>query len=223
MIPDLRKLIKYEEHLAPNAKEEDPLVTLYKRNTVSSRAKLEDKAKAKDKEQQDAQTLGAEGSSKQPSRTGDRTSNKKCHETAFSTSPKSMKRATSEKDMLTVYRDKLCRKNENEKAKSNPDKCRPQCETDAALGRPSRKRETGGMEMVVGFCDQVRVDDEKAVANPNKYRSRSRSSSHHKYKHGMPIDICTEESSPRQASTWSNRLPLPSTRPVSSASEGRIN
>lgn len=226
MIPDLRKLIKYEEQLATNEKE-DPLVTLYKRNTVSSRAKLDDKAKEKekDKEQQDAQTFAAEGLSKQSSKTGDRTSNKKCQETAFSTSPKTMKRATSEKDMLAVYREQLRRNSESPKAKANPDRYRPQCETVSAFGRLSRNRETAGEEMIAAFFDQVRLDNEQAMANPNKTRTqrRSRSTSNHKYKHGIPIDICTKETSPHQPATWSNRLPLPSTRPVSSASEGRIN
>lgn len=196
MIPDLRKLIKYEEQLGTNEKE-DPLITLYRRDTVSSRAKLDDKAKEKEKE-----ILGGKRSPKQPSRADDRTSSKQSYETAFSTA--SMKRATSEKDMAAVYR---------EKAKANPAGCRPY------------GRENTGREMIEAFCEQLRLEDEKAKANPNKCRPqrRSRSSSRTKYKDGMPIDIYTDESSPCQGSTWSNRLPLPSTRPVSAASDGRNN
>lgn len=205
--------------MATNTKE-DPLITLYKRNTVSSRAKLDDKAKEKEKEQQDAQTLGGERSPKQPLRATVRTSCRQTHETAFSISL--MKRATSEKDMEAMCRDQL--RLNNEKAKANPDTVRPQSETESASGRQSRKRDNGGTDIIRDFCEQLRIEDEKAKANSNKCRpqSRSRSSSRHRYKHGMPINICTDESSPCRGPAWSNRLPLPSTRPVSSASEGRI-
>lgn len=117
-MPDLRKLIKYEETLATNAKEDDSISTLYKRNTISSRAKLGDKAK--DKEQQVPQIL-SEKSSKQCMGAGDRASSKKTSQTDSVFTKSSRKESVS--DFAAEFCKQLCL--DDEKSKGDADKiCR---------------------------------------------------------------------------------------------------
>lgn len=119
-MPDLRKLIKYEETLAANAKEDDPISILYKRNTVSSRAKLGDKAK--EKEQQVLQTLGEKSSSKQNMEAGDQASGK------LTSQPDSVFTKSSRKESVTDFATAFCNQLclDDEKSRGDGDKPRPQ-------------------------------------------------------------------------------------------------
>lgn len=123
-MPDLRKLIKYEETLAANAKEDDPISILYKRNTVSSRAKLGDKAK--EKEQQVQQMLGVKttssSSSKHNMEAGDHASSKRTSQPDSVFTKSSRKESVT--DFATAFCNQLCL--DDEKSRGDADKPRHQ-------------------------------------------------------------------------------------------------